>query len=103
MLFGSAFGASRVRGLWRCFAGCTLALLLSGSSCLNPCEQLADKICSCQSSENQRLACKRETKLQQDQRTLSNADRLGCQEFLRTCECRAIAEGRLEACGLARE
>jgi hypothetical protein len=77
--------------------------LCMGTSCLNPCEQLAQKICSCESTESERQACTRQAKIQQDQRQIDNDDRLFCQKTLGTCECRALAEGRLEVCGLSRE
>lgn len=74
-----------------------------GNNCFNPCQQLADKICACQPTEAERQACTREAQTQADQRTLSNDDRLFCQQAWRTCECRALEEGRLEQCGLSRE
>lgn len=77
--------------------------LCMGSSCLNPCQQLAQKICSCEPTTAEQQACTRQAQLQQDQRTLTNEDRLYCQQTLVNCECRALKEGKLEVCGLSRE
>lgn len=80
-----------------------LGLTTMGSSCLNPCEQLADKICSCEPTEAERQACKRQASIQKDQREIRNEDRIECQKFMTTCQCRALEEGKLEACGLSRD
>ena len=96
----------RPAALSRCVRALALMLVCGaamGTSCLNPCEQLAEKICGCEATELERQACKRQAKIQQDQRQLGNEDRLLCQQLLASCECRALKEGKLEVCGLSRE
>lgn len=90
----------RFVGLFGLVSACALSM---GGSCLNPCQQLSDKICSCEPTEFERQSCRTQSTTQQNQRQLTNDDRLFCQKTLVECECRALAEGRLEVCGLSRE
>ncbi|MEW5853500.1 MAG: hypothetical protein AB2A00_32285 [Myxococcota bacterium] len=80
-----------------------LALMTMGSSCINPCEMLAEKICSCLPTDVERQACSREAKLQAGQRDLDNPQRIACQGFYAQCECRDLEEQRWAECGLSRE
>lgn len=74
-----------------------------GTNCLNPCQQLATKICSCEANETDKQACNRQVQIQQDQRQLSNPERQFCFDRFQACECRDLKAGNLEQCGLARE
>jgi len=85
-------------------AACLLgAALTMGSSCLDPCEQLAQKICSCEPTQAERDSCTREATLQKNQIQLSTEERLRCTDYLRQCECRDIRNGEIQNCGLSRE
>lgn len=88
---------------WRLALALGLGLFCMGSSCLNPCQQLADKICSCESTEAEKQACRRQVQTQQNNYTLKNEQRLECQRMLTRCECRELKAGNLEICGLSRE
>jgi len=85
-----------------CF-GVVVVVFCMGSSCLDPCKQLADKICCCQPAAAERQACTRQATIQEGQRTPSNPQRLACNRYLTSCECRALQAGHLESCGLSRE
>ncbi len=74
-----------------------------GQNCLNPCQQLATKICSCAETSAEQQACNAQVTVQQGNRTAGNADLLKCQEAFRTCECRGLNAGDLASCGLAKE
>ena len=80
-----------------------LGALLSGSSCLDPCRQVADKVCSCEATEPDKQACRRQVEVQAAQRPPKPEQRVQCQRFMTTCECRELRAGNLAACGLARE
>lgn len=81
------------------------APFVMGGSCLDPCSQLAQKICSCLPTAAEQASCNQEATIQQNARsnTLQATDRTYCTQKLSECECRALKEGNLAACGLARE
>ncbi len=80
-----------------------LLLFCAGGSCLNPCQQVADKVCACEVGEPEKQACRRQVQVQSGQTELTPQQRLNCQAWLTTCECRELEKGNLKACGLARE
>ncbi len=93
----------RPKNIWRLALALGLGLFCMGSSCLNPCQQLADKICSCEATEADKQACRRQVQTQQANYQPTNPQRIECQQMLTQCECRALKEGNLKACGLSRE
>jgi hypothetical protein len=72
------------------------------ASCSTSCEELAEKICGCESSTTARDACERRASDLQDARGTSDAEQERCEGFLDTCDCHALntAAGK-RACGLA--
>ena len=83
--------------------GCLAVAFCMGNSCLDPCQQLADKICSCETTAADKQTCSRQVTLIQSNRQSDNPEKLKCQQYLLDCECRALKEGHLEKCGLSRE
>jgi hypothetical protein len=91
---------------WRWFKvglGCLAVTFCMGSSCLDPCQQLADKICSCEANATDKQTCTRQVAIIAANRKPNNNELVACQQFLLNCECRALKAGDLQACGLSRE
>lgn len=87
--------------------GVALALASFGAlaaSCQDPCVTLAERICNCEPTANERRACitDRVTN-QQGVVEVSDGDRDLCQQILddNTCTCAALDQNDLAACGFA--
>lgn len=80
---------------------CCLGAILGG--CLNPCDQLADRICECEETELQRQQCQQRVEIQKQQRDASEKNKADCEAALVTCTCQALDDGNLAACGFVRE
>ncbi len=74
------------------------------SGCADPCVTLAERICNCEATANERRACitDRVTN-QQSSVDVDDADRDFCTEKLDTCSCAALDNNDLAACGFANE
>jgi hypothetical protein len=82
-------------------AGLVAAL---GSGCQDPCVTLAERICNCEKTADERRACITDrVSNQQSSVEVSDADRAFCQAILDdgTCTCAALDENDLAACGFA--
>lgn len=92
-------GADRLRPMLR--YGISI-LLLSLAACATPCEELAERRCSCEATSSERTACENRAEQQRSQHPPTDADEARCEDFLRTCDCESLrsAEGK-RACGLA--
>lgn len=86
----------------RSFALALLVALPVLAACSTPCEDLAAKICACESSTTSRDACERRASDLQDRRGTSDSEQNRCDKFVDTCDCHALdtAAGK-RACGLA--
>jgi hypothetical protein len=80
----------------------TLGLLLF-AGCASPCVKLAQKICECQPTQNDRDTCNSNVSARADQVEISETDQQTCDALIDTCACHEIntPEGK-RACGLAR-
>ena len=79
--------------------------LLSGgllSGCQDPCVTLAERICKCETTAEQRRGCiaNRVTN-QQSTVEVDDPDRKFCIEKLTSCSCAALDRNDLDACGFA--
>lgn len=79
-------------------------LALAGAGCTDPCVALAERICNCESTATLRRACIADRITNQQGRIeTSDADKAFCTEKLDTCDCVAVDENNLEACGFVAE
>ncbi len=81
-----------------------LAIAGLGTGCQDPCVTLAERICNCEATANERRACitNRVTN-QQGSVEVSEPDREFCQSVLDNgeCTCAALDNNNLAACGFA--
>ena len=80
------------------------ALLLA--SCVEPCRQLAESICSCKDTPVAVENCKRTLDAQSQHKAFSRAtDTEKCKEVLKnqSCNCQALERGDFHLCGMTRE
>lgn len=86
----------------RAFFVATLAVAALLSACSSPCEELASKICACESTRSAIDACERRASQQQDANPPSDAEQNRCEDLIDGCDCFALntAAGK-RACGLA--
>ena len=77
--------------------------LVSLPGCKNPCIALAEKICDCQKTANERSLCVSRANDEASQRTLTPEDKATCSALVDKCDCHALdtPQGK-QACGLAR-
>jgi hypothetical protein len=76
------------------------------SACNNDCYTLAQSICQCQSTPSLVSACQNDISQQNGVASPTAADLARCHAALKTCDCRSLQSGSLQAkvtCGLARE
>jgi len=78
--------------------------LLIASGCKNPCLELAQKICDCQSTTSLRDACNQQASDRNSLETVTPEDEETCTALMDKCDCHALdtAEGKLN-CGIARD
>lgn len=75
-----------------------------GVGCTDPCVVLAERICNCESTASGRRSCIADRITNQQGRVeTSEADQAFCTDKLETCDCQAIDENNLEACGFVEE
>lgn len=78
------------------------ALAAFTGGCQDPCVTLAERICNCQPTLNERETCRRERiATQQSVVVIDAADRALCEAKLDTCNCTALDTNDLDACGFA--
>ena len=81
-----------------------LVLTLAASAgCNSPCTQLADNICNCQPTQNDRNSCNSQESTRSDQVNPTSDQQATCSALLDKCDCNTLdtPEGK-RACGLAR-
>lgn len=84
-----------VRGL---FAVVTFGLISAG--CIDPCQQLAERICACELTESQRNQCRQERITNQRDFLVADAESQEvCVAALETCTCTALDQNRTDLCG----
>jgi len=73
-----------------------------GTGCQDPCVALAERICNCEATADQRRACiaDRVTN-QQGTVEVDDDDRDFCTDKLETCTCAALDQNDLASCGFA--
>jgi hypothetical protein len=82
----------------------TLALALAvATGCTSPCNQLADQICNCQTTQNNRNSCNAEESTRADQVSPTDAQEQACSNLIPLCDCNVLdtPQGKVN-CGLAR-
>jgi hypothetical protein len=70
------------------------------AACGNPCSELAERICACERTQQERQAC-RADRITSQRREISADQAEVCAINLDTCTCQALDENRLEACGFS--
>ena len=77
--------------------------LLTGLGCTSPCNQLADNICNCQTTQDARNSCDAEESTRESQVNPTSAQEQTCSDLLATCDCNVLdtPQGKVD-CGLAR-
>ncbi len=91
--------------LLRCVVVSTFGIIVGASiGCQDPCVTLAERICNCEATANERRACiaDRVTN-QQSSTTIDDADRDFCEQKLLECTCQALDNNDFAACGFANE
>lgn len=85
-------------------AGALLAAVAL-ASCDSPCKDLSEMVCSCERSQLEQQACVRRVDAESSQVPVSEEELEACAAIIESgsCTCEALAEGDLQACGLARE
>jgi hypothetical protein len=69
-------------------------------ACQDPCVELAQRICNCESTALERRACISDrVTSQQGSVVVTDADREVCVAKLDTCSCAALDKNDLDACG----
>lgn len=78
------------------------ASLVGLAGCQDPCVTLAERICNCEATADERRACiaDRITN-QQNTVKVDDADREVCTGALDTCTCAALDQNNLAACGFS--
>lgn len=70
------------------------------TGCIDPCQQLAERICACELTESQRNQCREERITNQRDFLIADADSQEvCVAALETCTCAALDENRTDLCG----
>ena len=83
------------------FPVCILALCFINAC--DPCYRLAELVCECKDSEEERKACKDYLSLGKSHKHFEAArDRNVCLRALEECSCKDILEGNDERCGMYR-
>jgi hypothetical protein len=89
----------------RLYALLLVAAAALGVACDDPCTELANTICDCEDTESRQQTCRNEVEAKAEAKPPDDAAQDRCQSILDadTCNCDALAEGQLAACGLAEE
>jgi len=84
-------------GVFGCVVGASALV-----GCQDPCVALAERVCNCELTPLERATCRRERVTNEQSRiTITDDDRSICTAKLDTCDCAALDENRLDACGFA--
>lgn len=78
---------------------------LAGFACGDPCRDLSEKVCRCESTESAQQSCLRRLDAEAASRSINDEQAQQCQDILdaKQCSCDALGRGELQACGLAYE
>ena len=88
------------------FALAFAGVVALASACQDPCVTLAQRICDCEQTSNERTNCRNDRIVNQQSSTnITQADAAFCQSILDkdTCTCTALDENDLDACGFVPE
>jgi hypothetical protein len=89
-------------GLFRsvvvCF--CAVVIVFLPAACSNPCEDLAERICSCELTAVERQACRADRITSRNVEVSANDEEV-CAVALDTCTCAALDQNQLDACAFA--
>ena len=89
---------------WGKYVENALGALMIGGACDNACVELSHKVCQCKPTESEQQACvQRVDNATEVTPVESTKDLERCEKLLDSCTCKKLADGDLEACGLARE
>lgn len=73
---------------------------LMWGGCIDPCQQLAERICACELTESQRNQCRQERiSNQRDFLVADTESQEACAAALDTCTCTALDQNRTDLCG----
>jgi len=73
---------------------------VSLGGCIDPCQQLAERICACELTESQRNQCRQERITNQRDFLVADTDaQEACVAALETCTCTALDQNRTDLCG----
>ena len=76
------------------------SLAALASACQDPCVVLAERICNCEPTPQDRRSCRAERITnRQSEVQIDDEDRAFCEAQLDTCDCADIDEDRLDQCG----
>jgi len=70
-------------------------------ACDSACTDLNKTICSCEPNETRQRACLE--RVSAGSKSVDAAGLEACENLIDTCNCAALADGNLAACGLAKE
>ena len=78
--------------------------LCAAAGCSDPCTQLAQRICNCELTETARRSCRTDRITNQSGTvTIDDADKEFCAQKLETCDCAALDNDDLDACGFVND
>src|SRR6185436_795269 len=79
-------------------------VVVGGAGCEDPCVTLANRICNCEQSSSERINCRSDRiTTQQSSIKIEDADRVVCEEKLKTCTCDALDVNEFDKCGFVPE
>ena len=74
------------------------------TGCYDPCVQLAERICACETTEAARRSCRDDRiQSQQDLLETTEEEQRVCAEALETCTCDALDRNDTDLCGFTRD
>ncbi len=76
-----------------------LALTMALSACSEPCDELGDKICSCEKTSSLEEACKQKLKNSKSRIKPTDQEQDICGNLIDTCTCEALALEQYDKCG----
>ncbi len=79
-----------------------LVLATATAACGNPCDDLVNTICGCNSNDTAIQACKNRVSADTMYTSPTAAQKDTCSKLNDTCTCNALACGDFAACGLAK-
>ena len=92
--------SQKFRNVFLCTHLLAITLLLFGC---DPCKQLAERICQCKNTEEERKQCSSDLSMAKQHQYFKDAgDGQACIEALKKCSCAEINSGEDEECGMYR-